>query len=51
MILKSSDTCEVNYGDAAARKTGKRRKQGIFKNCAPSTNCIRQIDITEADNV
>ena len=32
--------------DAAAISADRKNKQGIFKNCAPSTDCITQINNT-----
>ena len=37
-----------NY--AAARRTDRRRKNIILKNCAPFTKCISKINNTEIDN-
>ena len=36
--------------DAAARKADKRDKGAAFKNCAPFTNCISEINNTQIDN-
>ena len=34
----------------AARATDRNKKQAIFKNCAPFTNCITEINNTQVDN-
>ena len=36
--------------DAAARQAGERDKGVAFKNCAPFTNCISEINNTQVDN-
>ena len=36
--------------DAAARQADKRDKGVVFKNCAPFTNCISEINNTQVDN-
>ena len=36
--------------DAAAMRAGERNKGEIFKNCAPFTKCISNINDTEIDN-
>ena len=36
--------------DAAARQADKRDKGAAFKNCAPFTNCISEINNTQIDN-
>ena len=36
--------------DAAARQADERDKGGSFKNCAPFTNCISEINNTQVDN-
>ena len=36
--------------DAAARQADKRDKGVAFKNCAPFTNCISEINNTQIDN-
>ena len=36
--------------DAAARQTDERDKGVAFKNCAPFTNCISEINNTQVDN-
>ena len=36
--------------DAAARQADERYKGVAFKNCAPFTNCISEINNTQADN-
>ena len=36
--------------DAAARQADERDKGAAFKNCAPFTNCISEINNTQIDN-
>ena len=36
--------------DAAARQADERDKGVVFKNCAPFTNCISEINNTQVDN-
>ena len=36
--------------DAAARQADERDKSAAFKNCAPFTNCISEINNTQVDN-
>ena len=36
--------------DATVRKADERNKHVILKNCAPFTDCISEIDNTQADN-
>ena len=36
--------------NAAARQADERDKGVVFKNCAPFTNCINQINNTQVDN-
>ena len=36
--------------DAAARRADEREKGVAFKNCAPFTNCISEINNTQIDN-
>ena len=36
--------------DAAARQAGEREKGVAFKNCAPFTNCVSEINNTQMDN-
>ena len=36
--------------NAAARQTDERDKSVAFKNCAPFTNCISEINNTQVDN-
>ena len=40
----------MNLDDVAARQADKRDKGVAFKNCAPFTNCIRQMNNTQRDN-
>ena len=36
--------------DAAARQADERDKGVAFKNCAPFTNCVKEINNTQIDN-
>ena len=40
----------MNLDDVAARQADKRDKGVAFKNCAPFTNCIREMNNTQRDN-
>ena len=35
---------------ASTRQVDERNKQAIFKNCAPLTACIREINIAQVNN-
>ena len=37
-------------GDDAAKRADEREKGVIFKNCAPFTDCIREINNAQIDN-
>ena len=47
-ILAKGTITVNNTGTAAALKN--KNKKVIFKNCAPFTNCISEIDNTQTDN-
>ena len=50
-ILVKGTIIIAGAGDyAAARQADERDKGVIFKNCAPFTNCIREIDNTQVDS-
>ena len=40
----------ITGADAAARQADERDKGVAFKNCAPFTNCISEINNTQVDN-
>ena len=50
ILVKGTITIAGAGADAAARQTDKRDKGVIFKNCAPFTNCISEINNTQVDN-
>ena len=50
-ILVSGTTTVVGGGkNASARVVDKNNKEEIFKNCAPFTSCITEINNTKVDN-
>ena len=50
ILVKGTITIEEAGADAAARQAVERDKGVIFKNCAPFTNCISEINNTQVDN-
>ena len=50
ILVKKTITITGAGNDAAARQEDEREKVVIFKNCAPFTNCIREINNTQIDN-
>ena len=50
ILVKGTITIEGNGADAAARQADQRDKGVIFKNCAPFTNCVSEINNTQVDN-
>ena len=50
ILVKGTITIEVAEADAVARQADERDKGVIFKNCAPFTNCISEINNTQVDN-
>ena len=50
ILVKGTITIEGAGADAAARQADERDKGVIFKNCAPLTNCISEINNTQVDN-
>ena len=50
VLDKGRITIERAGADAAARQADERDKGVAFKNCAPLTNCISEINNTEIDN-
>ena len=49
-MVKGTITIAGAGVDAAARQADERDKGVIFKNCAPFTNCISEINNTQVDN-
>ena len=50
ILVKGKITITGIGEDAAARPADKRNKGVAFKNCAPFTNCISEINNTQIDN-
>ena len=50
ILVKGTITINGAAADAAARQTDERDKGVTFKNCAPFTNCISEINNTQVDN-
>ena len=48
--VKGTITITVAGADAAARQADERDKDVVFKNCAPFTNCISEINNTQVNN-
>ena len=50
ILVKGTISITGAGDDAAARQADKKDKGMIFKNCAPFTNCISEINNTQVDN-
>ena len=50
ILVKGKITITGRGADAAARQADERDKGVAFKNCAPFTNCISEINNTQVDN-
>ena len=50
ILVKGTITIEGSGADAAARQADERDKEVVFKNCAPFTNCISEINNTQVGN-
>ena len=50
ILIKGTITIAGAGDDAAARQANERYKGVVFKNCAPFTNCISEINNTQVDN-
>ena len=50
ILVKGTITITGAGADAAARQVDERDKGVAFKNCAPFTNCISEINNTQVDN-
>ena len=50
ILVKGKITIAGAGADAAARQSNERDKGVAFKNCAPFTNCISEINNTQVDN-
>ena len=50
ILVKETITINGRGADAATRQADERDKGVAFKNCAPFTNCISEINNTQVDN-
>ena len=50
ILVKGKFTITAAGDDEAARQADERNKGVVFKNCTPFTNCISEINNTQADN-
>ena len=50
ILVKGNITITGAGADEAARQADERDKGVVFKNCAPFTNCISEINNTQVDN-
>ena len=50
ILVKGMITVNGRGADAAARQADERDKGVAFKNCAPFTNCVSEINNTQVDN-
>ena len=50
ILVKGTITITGEGADAAATQADERDKSVVFKNCAPFTNCISEINNTQVDN-
>ena len=50
ILVKGKITITGAGADAAGRQADERDKGVAFKNCAPFTNCISEINNTQVDN-
>ena len=50
ILVKGTVTITGAGADAADRQADERDKEVVFKNCAPFTNCISEINNTQVDN-
>ena len=50
ILVKGKITITGTGDDAAVRQADERNKGVVFKNCAPSINCISEINNTQVDN-
>ena len=51
ILIKGTITITGAGIDAAARQADERDKSVVFKNCAPFTNCISEINKRQVDNL
>ena len=50
ILVKGTITITGAGADAAARQADERDKEVVFKNCAPFTNCISEINNAQVGN-
>ena len=50
ILVKGTITIAGAGDDAAARQADERDKGVVFKNCAPFTNCLSEVNNTQVDN-
>ena len=50
ILIKGTITITGAGADAAARQADERDREVVFKNCAPFTNCISEINNTQVGN-
>ena len=50
LLVKRKTAITGAGDDAAARQADERDKGVAFKNCAPFTNCVKEINNTQIDN-
>ena len=50
ILVKGTATINGAGADATARQADERDKGVAFKNCAPFTNCMSEINNTQVDN-
>ena len=50
VLVRGTITITGVGNDDAVRQVDERNKRAIFKNCAPFTNCISEINNTQIDN-
>ena len=50
MLVSGTITTDEAGADINAKRLDERNKEVIFKTCAPFTDCISEINITQIDN-
>ena len=50
VIVSGTITITGGENNDAGRRLGERNKEVIFKNCAPFTDCMSEINNTEVNN-
>ena len=49
-LVSRTITIDGGGADDATKQLDERNKGGIFKNCAPFTDCIREVNTTQIDD-